>query len=74
MSTAAIATPPARPLVVAGAEVGLTCAAALHGWMVQMDAGESEFHWYGTFALLLAPGTGRSRPPRQRPRSDALQV
>jgi hypothetical protein len=42
--------------VVAGALVGLTWAAALRGWMVQMAGDESEFHWYGTFALLLAPG------------------
>jgi hypothetical protein len=25
-------------------------------WMVQMAGDKSEFHWYGTFALILAPG------------------
>jgi len=56
MSTAAVATRPARPLVVAGAVIGVTWAAGLRGWMVQMAGVESTFHWYGTFALLLAPG------------------
>jgi hypothetical protein len=56
MSVAAVATPSARSLVAAGAVVGLTWAAALRSWMVQMAGDESEFHWYGTFALLLAPG------------------
>jgi hypothetical protein len=56
MSAAAVANPSARPLVVSGAVVGLTCAAALRGWMVQMAGAESAFHWYGTFALILAPG------------------
>jgi hypothetical protein len=46
----------ARSLVVAGAVVGLTWAAALRGWMVQMAGDESVFHWYGTFALVLTPG------------------
>jgi hypothetical protein len=36
MSIAALATPVARPLVAAGAVVGLTWASALRGWMVQM--------------------------------------
>ncbi len=56
MSTARVASQPARPLVVAGAVVGVTWAAGLRGWMVQMAGDESQFHWYGTFALLLAPG------------------
>ena len=56
MSAAAVASPSARPLVVAGAVVGLTWAAALRGWMIQMAGGQSAFHWHGTFALLLAPG------------------
>lgn len=47
---------PAWPLVLTGAVIGLTWAAALRGWMVQMAGNESEFRWYGTFALLLAPG------------------
>src|SRR4029453_11660267 len=47
---------PARPVVVAGAIVGLTWAAALRGWMVQLAGDESAFHWYGTFALVLTPG------------------
>jgi hypothetical protein len=46
----------ARRLVVAGAVTGLTWAAALRGWMVQMAGDASAFHWYGTFALVLAPG------------------
>ena len=44
------------PLVVAGAVIGLTWAAALRGWMVQMAGDESGVHWLGTFALVLAPG------------------
>ncbi len=56
MSAAALVGAPAPPLVVAGAVVGLTWAAALRGWMVQMAGDQSAFHWYGTFVLLLAPG------------------
>ena len=56
MSTATVAQDSARPLVLAGAVVGLTWAAGLRGWMIQMAGDESQFHWYGTFALLLAPG------------------
>lgn len=56
MSTATVANQPARPLVLAGAVIGLTWATGLRGWMVQMAGDESQFHWYGTFALLLAPG------------------
>ena len=55
MSTEAVATPRALPLV-SRAVVGLTWATALAGWMVQMAGDKSEFHWYGTFALILAPG------------------
>lgn len=47
----------ARPLVVTGAVIGLTWACALRGWMIHMAAAEgSAFHWFGTFALVLAPG------------------
>jgi hypothetical protein len=46
----------ARPLVVTGAVVDLTWAAALRGWMVKMAGNGSVFHWYGTFALVLTPG------------------
>ena len=56
MSDDAAAAPPAWPLVLTGAVIGLAWAAALRGWMVQMAGNESEFHWYRTFALLLAPG------------------
>ncbi|MGI9084109.1 MAG: hypothetical protein ACR2FE_02320 [Aeromicrobium sp.] len=45
-----------RPLVVAGAVIGLTWAAALRGWMIQLAGDETGFHWFGTFALVLAPG------------------
>lgn len=48
--------PPALPLVVAGAVVGLTWAAALRGWMVQMAGDESGFH-------LGVPGRLGRRPP-----------
>jgi hypothetical protein len=58
MSATVVATPRARPLVVAGALVGLTWTAALRGWMIQMSGDQSAFHWYGTFALVLAPGLG----------------
>jgi hypothetical protein len=47
---------PVGPLVAAGAVAGLTWAAGLRGWMVQMAGDVSAFHWYGTFALVLAPG------------------
>jgi hypothetical protein len=56
MSVAAVTPPPARNLVVAGAVVGLTWAAALRGWMIQMAGDGSGVHWFGTFALVLAPG------------------
>lgn len=56
MSVAAAEARPARPLVIAGALVGLTWAAAFRGWMVQLAGDESQFHWYGTFGLVLAPG------------------
>ena len=52
----AAAARPATPLVVAGAVAGLTWAAALRGWMIQMAGDGSALHWYGTFALVLAPG------------------
>jgi len=46
-----------RLLVVAGAVIGLTWACALRGWMIHMAAAEgSAVHWFGTFALVLAPG------------------
>ena len=45
-----------RPLVIAGAIVGLTWAAALRGWMTHLAGDESGFHWLGTFALVLVPG------------------
>ena len=46
----------AWPLVVAGAVAGLTWAAALRGWMIQLAGDTSAFHWFGTFALILTPG------------------
>jgi hypothetical protein len=46
----------ARALVATGAICGLTWAAALRGWMIQMAADGSSFHWYGTFGLVLVPG------------------
>jgi hypothetical protein len=45
------------PLTLTGAVVGLTWAAALRGWMVQMAGHQSAFHWYPTFLLVLLPGT-----------------
>src|SRR4051794_1530374 len=52
--------PPVRqsawPLVVAGAVAGLTWAAALRGWMIQMAGDSSAFQWVGTSALILTPG------------------
>ena len=44
------------PLVVVGAVIGLTWAAALRGWMIHVAGDETGFHWIGTFALVLAPG------------------
>ncbi len=45
-------------LVLTGAVAGLAWAAGLRGWMIQMAAGEgSTVHWYGTFLLVLLPGT-----------------
>lgn len=46
----------AAGLVATGAICGLTWAAALRGWMIQMAADGTSFHWYGTFGLVLAPG------------------
>ena len=46
----------AWPLVVAGAVAGLTWAAALRGWMIQIAGDTSAVHWFGTFALILTPG------------------
>lgn len=45
-----------RRLVATGALVGMTWAAALRGWMVQMAGSDSHVHWSGTFVLVLAPG------------------
>ena len=54
-STGATAPGP-LPLVVAGSVIGLTWAAALRGWMVQMAGDETGVHWLGTFVLILIPG------------------
>ena len=43
-------------LVISGAVIGLTWAAALRGWMIHVAGDETGFHWFGTFALVLAPG------------------
>lgn len=56
MNPASVRRQRAWPLVVAGAVTGLTWAAALRGWMIQMAGDPSVVHWYGTFALVLAPG------------------
>ena len=56
MSTEAVATPRALPLVGAGAVVGLTWATALRGWMIQMAGGQVGVPLVGRFALILAPG------------------
>lgn len=44
------------PLTLTGAVLGLTWAAGLRGWMVQIAGEVSAFHWYPTFLLLLLPG------------------
>jgi hypothetical protein len=41
--------------LAAGGVAGLTWAAALRGWMVQLTAGASSFSWL-TFLLVLLPG------------------
>ena len=45
------------PLTLTGAVVGLTWAAGLRGWMIQMAGDQSAVHWYPTFLLVLLPGT-----------------
>lgn len=42
--------------LVIGACVGLTWAAALRAYMVELVGEASEFHWYGTFGAVLLPG------------------
>jgi hypothetical protein len=44
------------PLTLTGAVVGLTWAAGLRGWMIQMAGEQSAVHWYPTFLLVLLPG------------------
>jgi hypothetical protein len=56
MSAATAMPRSAWSLVVTGAMIGLTWAAALRGWMIHVAGDESGFHWLGTFALILAPG------------------
>ena len=56
MDLADVVHRPAWPLVITGAVAGLTWAAALRGWMIQMAGHTSDFDWYGTFALILTPG------------------
>ena len=48
---------PAAALVATGTACGIAWAAALRGWMIQMAGpGQSQFTWYGTFGLQIAPG------------------
>src|SRR5919202_360445 len=48
---------PAAALIATGTACGIAWAAALRGWMIQMAGpGQSQFSWYGTFGLLIAPG------------------
>lgn len=43
-------------LVLLGAALGLTWAAALRAFMIPIAGPQSSFDWFGTFALILAPG------------------
>ena len=52
----AAAARPATPLVVAGAVAGLTWAAALRGWMIQLAGDDADVKWAGTFVWILLPG------------------
>jgi hypothetical protein len=56
MDLAAAVPRSAWPLVLGGAVVGLTWAAALRGWMIHMAGDASAVNWYGTFVLVLSPG------------------
>ncbi len=42
--------------VAVGALLGLTWAASLRGWMVDLAGDDSTFTWTGTFLCLLLPG------------------
>lgn len=42
--------------VAVGALLGLTWAASLRGWMLDLAGADSRFTWIGTFACLLLPG------------------
>lgn len=42
--------------IAVGALLGLTWAASLRGWMVDLAGDESTFTWTGTFVCLLLPG------------------
>lgn len=44
-----------KPIVV-GALLGLTWAASLRGWMLDLAGDDSTFTWTGTFLCLLLPG------------------
>ncbi len=46
----------ATKTVAAGALLGLTWAASLRGWMVDLAGDGSTFTWTGTFLCLLLPG------------------
>lgn len=62
--------------VVIGACIGLTWAAALRAYMIELAGAESAFHWYGTFGAVLLPGAiagagialARQRQTRGAPR------
>lgn len=43
-------------MVVLGAVLGVTWAAALRGYMVELAGRDSHVDWVGTFALILLPG------------------
>lgn len=46
---------PATELVIGGC-LGLTWAAALRAYMIEIAGSASDFHWYATFGAVLLPG------------------
>lgn len=43
--------------VVLGSLAGLSWAAAMRGWMIEIAGNQSAFTWVGTFGFVVVPGT-----------------
>lgn len=53
--TGGVFSRPVTAFMIGGC-LGLTWAAALRAYMIEIAGGASDFHWYGTFGAVLLPG------------------